>query len=90
MTAEWRAALPPDALDDFPLLHMKLFSIITPEIVACWRGRCANKRRLCTRWSAESAVRVQQTFGREVASAMALPKTAEYVKLTITAVWIQE
>lgn len=89
-TEEWRDALPPDTFSKFPLAHVKLLSLITPEIITCWRRRCSTRKHPCTRWTVPSAIKIQQTFAQEVEEAMQLERTAQHVKVSITGVWIQD
>ncbi|WOO85204.1 Glucose transport transcription regulator RGT1 [Vanrija pseudolonga] len=90
LTRHRRESLPADELAGFPFHHLRLFSLVDREIVACWRGGCARSGVMCSRWTVESAVALQQTLSREFEVALAQEHDRENVNLVITAAWLRD
>ncbi|KAL1410370.1 hypothetical protein Q8F55_004378 [Vanrija albida] len=90
LTRQRRESFPAKELSGFPLHHLRLFSLVDREVVACWRGGCARDGVMCGRWTVESAVALQQTLSREFETALAQEHDKENVNLVITAAWLRD
>lgn len=58
--------LPPDALEDFPFAHLRLFTILNSRILSCWRGLCHLNRGGCQCLSADMAINLQKRLANEL------------------------
>lgn len=93
-TAAFRALLPRDALDDFPMDHLRLFSLVKSAHIACWGDTCSAS---CDIWTVEKADRLQQELGKELETSIAgLERPASgldvrrSVNLAISIAWFRE
>lgn len=81
-------------LSDFPMSHLRLFSLIKAPHVTCWRGMCEAGRG-CTAWNTEMALRTMMCFREEMAEARkawAARKglAVQIANLVITIAWFRE
>lgn len=80
------------AFAGFPLGHARLFSIVGEAFIACWRGRCCENGRMCTRWNNDMAVQWQRQLSTERNALLANSPdgTDAPVNLVISIAWLRE
>ncbi|ORX39543.1 hypothetical protein BD324DRAFT_218986 [Kockovaella imperatae] len=94
VTAPFRVLLASNALDDFPMDHLRLFSLVRSQHMACWGETCDAS---CSIWNSESASRFQLDLGIELDIAVAKyemslqsPQIKLSVNLIISLAWFRD
>lgn len=83
--------MPNDALQDFPIAHVRLFSMATSQLLRCWQGSCTPTGRGCSSLTASEVLRLQGDLEAEAkAAAFAGPNRIAHVNLVITIAWFRE
>lgn len=67
-TKSARESLPPDVFNGFPLYQTRLFSLVSPDLIACWRGRCDAGDHQERRQSSSSADTLDRSEAQAVVS----------------------
>lgn len=93
-SAQVRSTLPPSALSDFPLSHLRLFCLIRTPHVGCWRGACEGAKG-CLAWTVEMARDTMSCFDEEMTKAMVAwnyrqKDSMQLANLIITISWFRE
>lgn len=101
----WMSTLPAHAsFQDFPLPHLRLFSLIDSQVLSCWHGSCSAAGRSCNAWTVESAMRLQRDLTNESESALITYRASlgshapsvgtnanmQNVNLVVTVAWLRE
>ncbi len=94
-SATAREALPDQALNDFPMSHLRLFSLIKSDHLACWRGLCNSG---CQAWTATEAIDLQCSLDEEYRVAVLLyslrvsteEKSIQAANLVVSIAWFRE
>jgi hypothetical protein len=97
-SAEAREALPDHSLDDFPVSHLRLFSLVRSDHLSCWRSTCGGG---CQAWTASQAIGLQRDLDEEYRVAVLLhsfrattmtteDKSIQAANLVVTIAWFRE
>jgi hypothetical protein len=92
-TAAVRQTIPPATLADFPLSHLRLFSLIHTVHVPCWKGCC--HRQTCQAWTDGMAASTTERLDHEMAVSTAAwsergAGAVQEANLVITVAWLRE
>lgn len=96
-TEHARLALPPDALDGYPVEQMRLFQLVDSRMLSCWHKPCSLLRGHCSRWTVNEASAIWNELWSELVAAVAARPPAEdsdrhvyNVNLVFTTSWLAE
>lgn len=92
-TALVRRTISSAVLADFPLSHLRLFSLIHTAHVPCWKGYC--HRQTCQAWTAEMASSTMERLDHEMQLSIAAwsergDGAVQEANLVITVAWLRE
>lgn len=92
-TALIRQTIPSATLADFPLSHLRLFSLIHTVHVPCWKGYC--QRQTCHAWTAEMVASTVERLDQEMKLSTAVWSergvgAVQEANLVITVAWLRE
>lgn len=82
----------PDAMSDFPLSHIAVFSLVDSRFLHCFHGQCTNGRAPCTTLKANDIQQLQSSLSGQSREAMDKNHRPgiQHANLVITIAWFRE